>query len=236
MPRVREPNGSAKPSDNGQEPQGDAQELQDPNPDTSFETSRLESQPPSDGAPDPFDPSTYKVHQSLAAAAGVKEHLSELDARSPDAAWWVRRHPDPSYCLVTMFIELKEERETYLVTPAVQPLLVGEPTFGRRALYLAVTMQGKPFLWKVRLPADDTQEPDKWMKAPLDAVRHAKDRWTRIAWDKEAKKHRVYTCESAAEPQWPDCPMRDLVRLAFKDYLIDSMEHPVVRRLQGKAR
>ena len=36
--------------------------------------------------PDPFDPSTYKVSQSLAAAAGVQKHLTELSVTTPNKA------------------------------------------------------------------------------------------------------------------------------------------------------
>src|SRR5262249_30236286 len=83
---------------------------------------------PDDG-PDPFNPATYRASQSLAAAAGVQKHLTELSITTPNKAWWVRRHPDPEFCLLTWVIELKEEQETYLVLPALWPSLMGEATF-----------------------------------------------------------------------------------------------------------
>jgi hypothetical protein len=185
------------------------------------------------GVLDPFAPDTYKVPQSLDAAAGVKKHLTELSVRTPDKSWWVRRHPDPQYSLSAWVIEMKEERENYLVLPPLWPPLVGEACFKPKTFYLAVNMQGRPFLWGVRRPADDTKEPDRWMRAPLEAVRLAKDQWTRITWNEDTKQHDVATSKSTAEPEFPDLPMRDLLELAFKGFVIDSLDHPVVRRLRG---
>ena len=133
-------------------------------------------------APDPFDPATYRVPMSLEAAAGVKQILTSLTVRTPDKSWWVRRHPRPDYAMKAWVIELKEERETYLVTPKLWPALAGEATFKPKLFYLATNRQGHLCLWAVRCPADDTVEPDRWMRAPLEAVRLAKEKWVRITW------------------------------------------------------
>jgi hypothetical protein len=183
---------------------------------------------------DPFDPGTYKVSQTLAAAAGVKKHMTDLAVGPPNKAWWVRRHPDPEYSLSTWVIELKDEQETYLVLPPLWPSLVGEATFKPKLFVLAVTMQGKHFLWGVRRPADESKEPDKWMRAPLEAVRLAQERWVRITWNEVTRQHDVATCDSAVEPEWPDLPFRELLKLGFKNYVIDTPDHPVLRRLRGE--
>ena len=41
-------------------------------------------------------------------------------------------------------------------------------------------------------------------------------------------------CPDLAEPEWPaDETFNDLLRLAFKDRLVDRPDHPVVQRLAG---
>jgi hypothetical protein len=35
-------------------------------------------------------------------------------------------------------------------------------------------------------------------------------------------------------PEWPDTPFADLLRIAFKGKFIDSISHPVLRRLRGE--
>jgi hypothetical protein len=202
--------------------------------DISFDPAALESPEPRDGTLDPFDPETYKVRQSLAAAAGVKKVLTELPVYPPNKAWWVRCHPSPEYAMQAWVLELKDERETFLVLPPLWGKLVGEACFKPKAFYLAVTMQGKLFLWPVRVPADDTKEPDRWMKTPLEAVRLAKEKWTRMSWNEQTRQHDVQTCESTIEPEWPEMPFRSLVELAFKDYVIRDLDHPVLKRLRGE--
>src|SRR5262245_24423874 len=73
-----------------------------PEPDTTFDTATFDAQPAPAAAQvlDPFDPQTYRAAPGLSAAAGVKDHLTELSVTTPNAAWWVRRHPDENYSLV----------------------------------------------------------------------------------------------------------------------------------------
>ncbi len=36
-------------------------------------------------------------------------------------------------------------------------------------------------------------------------------------------------------PTWPDVSFRDLLAIAFKGKRIDTLDHPVLRRLRGEA-
>jgi hypothetical protein len=181
----------------------------------------------------PFDPKTYARGLKLDAAAGVRRVLTELSVRAPDRSWWARCHP--THWFQARVIELKDEGETYLVLPHLNHLLVGEPCWKLKSFHLAVNMQGKAFLWAVRRPEDD-KDPDKWMRAPLEAVRLAVKQWVRIAWNDMTRQHDVNTCESDAEPEWPDLDMESLNRLAFKGFIMDKSDHPVLRRLKGQSR
>ena len=37
------------------------------------------------------------------------------------------------------------------------------------------------------------------------------------------------------EPEWPELPMNALLKLAFGERMITSLDHPVVKRLRGLA-
>lgn len=37
------------------------------------------------------------------------------------------------------------------------------------------------------------------------------------------------------EPQWPETSFKDSLRTAFKDRLIDTLDHPVLKRLRGES-
>jgi hypothetical protein len=120
-------------------------------------------------APDPFDPGTLRLSQSFGAAAGVKKALLTVPVRKPDKSWFVRVHPDESYRLQTAVIELKEDRETYLVVPALWPELATEATFRPKLLATAVNRQGVVFLWEANLPRSDGRV-DEWTRTALEAV------------------------------------------------------------------
>ena len=84
---------------------------------------------PLDTAPDPFDPASLRLNGDAAAGLGVKRALLSVPVRKPDKSWFVRVHPDAGYTLETAVVELKEDRETYLVAQPLWPDLAGEATF-----------------------------------------------------------------------------------------------------------
>jgi hypothetical protein len=38
-----------------------------------------------------------------------------------------------------------------------------------------------------------------------------------------------------SDPVWPDKPLPEIMQIAFRDRVVDSENHPVVRRLRGLA-
>jgi len=38
---------------------------------------------------------------------------------------------------------------------------------------------------------------------------------------------------SLADPEWPNLPSNELLRIAFKNRLVDRIDHPVVKRFRG---
>ena len=180
------------PSTNGH-PLGDAAEPENISAqDGSFDPGEFEAdaQEQTTG-PDPFDPAQYRITEESIASLGVTEQLVSIRCRKPGKAEFVRVHPDPAYSLQTHVIELKDERELYLVKPHLWPQLVGEPTFSPRSLFTALNKQGELFVWACLLPKPDGKQPD-WVTIPLEAVRFAKENWTKVAWDDSIRKHRIY--------------------------------------------
>ena len=207
---------------------------------TSFDPVAFEapasSKPSANGPPaDPFDPASLRLSHDFTAALGVKEVVASVLAEKPKGEWWVRVHPSESYSLETAVIELKEDREVYLVAPSLWPVLADEPTFGPRALFTSMNRQGRLFLWPCRLPGPDGKTPD-WITLPLEAVRQARTGWARFFWDAGQGRHRIKTAAAEwAEPTWPDLSFPQLLKLAFKDRFIQTADHPVLRKLRGEA-
>jgi hypothetical protein len=104
--------------------------------------------------PNPFDPASLRLDQNFAETVGVKKLLTTVPVRKANRQDFVRVHPDPAYRLTpAAIIELKEDREVYLVTPQMAMELPGE--FKPAALFTSTNRQGVVFLWPVKLPGPD---------------------------------------------------------------------------------
>lgn len=185
-------------------------------------------------APDPFDPERLRLSQNFAESLGVKKTLITVPARKPSKEWWIRVHPDESYRIETAVLELKEEREIYLIDPALWDSLATEATFGPRALFTAVNRQGVVFLWTIRLPSPDGKI-DQWNKSALEAAMMGIGRWIRVTANMSLGAYDVFEATgNLPEPKWPEQSFQELLRITFKDHYIDDINHPVLKRLRGE--
>jgi hypothetical protein len=206
--------------------------------DTSFEPDKLDSTNGRNAnGPDPFDPASLRLPDKFGETVGVQKALLCVPVRKPDKSWFVRAHPDKSYRLQTGVIELGLERgkEIFLVAPELRKDLVTEATFKPKLLVTAINRQGVLFIWEVNLPGPDGRV-NEWTRTGLEAVELATKSWIRISANMPLCAYDIYKANGQlSEPEWPQIPFRDLLRVAFKDRFIDSIDHPVLRRLRGEA-
>ena len=190
-------------------------------------------QPIADAAEDlnPFDPSRLKLSQDFTANIGVKKALITVPIRKPDRQTFVRVHPDPEYRLETAVLELKEERETYLVARELWPQLAGEVV--PKVLLTAVSRQGVIFLWPIRLPDSDGRL-DEWSRSALEAASRAESHWVKLVGNRSLGAYEVYDATGKLPgPEWPEVSLGELLKIAFKDRFIESLDHSVIKRIQG---
>jgi hypothetical protein len=187
-------------------------------------------------ADDRFDLARLRLSQDFLAAAGVKKILTTVPVRKPSKEWFIRIHADPAYRLETYVIELKEDNEVYLVDPPLWADLVSESTFSPRALFTAMSRQNVLFLWPVRLPGADGRL-DEWNRSALEAASLAQKAWLRVQANKSLGAYETFGAAAAwGEPDWAAVPpLKELLKIAFRDRFIDRREHPVLRRLNGEA-
>src|SRR5262245_66668008 len=86
--------------------------------------------------PDPFDLNTLRLDQSFVEAAGVKKLLTTVPVRRPHSQDFVRVRADPDYRAALALIELRDDREIYLLTPDIAAQLPGE--FVMATLYTTI--------------------------------------------------------------------------------------------------
>jgi hypothetical protein len=177
------------------------------------------------------DLSALRLDQNFVETAGVKKLLTTVPVRKPNQQDFVRVHPDPEYRETLAVIELKEAREIYLVPPAIANELPGE--FYMATLYTAVNRQGVTFLWPVRLPGSDGKVME-WHRSAAEAAERAMEVWVRVKANMSLGAYEIFEApNTVSEPKWPAATFNELLRTAFRDRLIASFDHPVIRRLRG---
>ena len=182
---------------------------------------------------DSFDLESLRVSQDFVKDSGVKKLLTTVPVRKPNRQDFVRVHHDSSYVLDTMLLNLKEERETYLVAPSFREEIPQELTHTRLAL--ATNRQKVLFLWQLRLPGSSGKT-DAWSMSALEAYEEAKKNWVRVSANMSLGAYEIYEAlGNLSDPEWPDESMDEIVRIAFRNSFIDSYDHPVLRRLRGES-
>ena len=183
--------------------------------------------------PDPFDLSHLRLTQDFGATIGVKKLLTTVPVRKPTKQDFVRVHPEEGWRLQTAVLELKEERETYLVDPSLWAELGDE--ISPRFLFTAINRQGVLFVWPVRLPAEDGRI-DNWSRSAQDAAEKAMEGWVRVVANMSLGSYEIFTASAdLPDPEWPETDFKAILEIAFRDRYINDFDHPVVRRLRGAA-
>ena len=180
---------------------------------------------------DPFDLTKLRLDQSFVESAGVKKLLTSVPVRKPNPQDFVRVHPDSKFRAALAVIELKEDREIYLLTPPIARELPGE--FNMVMLFTAINRQGVVHLWPARLPAPDGRVME-WHRSALDAADLAMRRWVRVKANLSLGAYEIVEAATTAEPEWPTVSFQELLRIAFRDRLVDRLDHAVIKRLRGE--
>src|SRR5262249_47735460 len=124
--------------------------------------------------PNPFDPAKLRLDQSFAETAGVRKLFTTVPVRKPNKQDFVRVHPAEEYRLTpAATIQLKEDHETYLVTPTMANELPGE--FSPVTLFTAINRQGVLQIWPVKLPGPDGKH-NEWHRSEGEAAERAMTR------------------------------------------------------------
>lgn len=183
-------------------------------------------------APDPFDLSKLVINQNYLETASSTKLLTTVRVGKPNKQEWFRIHPDPEFRNNFAILEFKDENLVYLVAPEMAETLQGEIYFA--TVYFGITRMNVPFLWPIRLPDENGKQHECHRTAALGAE-HAMTQWTRIVHNKAAGAYDIYPAlRDPGEPKWPNKPFNELLRIAFRNEgIIDSDEHPAVRKLFG---
>jgi hypothetical protein len=181
----------------------------------------------------PFDNlSALRLDQSFADKVGVKKILTTVPVRKPNRQDFVRVHPDPAFRLTpAAIIELKEDREVYLVPPGMAQQLPGE--FSITTLFLTINRQNVIHLWPVKLPGPDGKH-NEWHRSAAEAAEQAMGQWVKISANMSLGAYEIFEAfGDLPDPVWPEISFEEILKIAFRQRFVDSADHPLVQRLRG---
>jgi hypothetical protein len=183
-------------------------------------------------SPNPFDPVALRLDQSYADTVGVKKLLTTVPVRKPNRQDFVRVHPDPAFRLTpAAIIEVKEDREVFLVTPNMAQALPGE--FSTVTLFTTTNRHGTLHIWPVKLPTPEGRQ-NEWHRSAAEAAERAMKKWVRVTASMSLGAYELFEASGdLLEPVWPDISFREILTIAFRDRIVDRADHPLVQRLKG---
>lgn len=181
--------------------------------------------------PNPYAPENFRISGDT-NVVGAEKVLVRIDVRKPNKQEFFRVYDNEDYQLQCAILELKEEREIYLVAPNVTDALIEDIRPVR--LHLCINRQETLYFWPVPLPGTDGRT-NHWHESARTACEMAKNEWIRMIANMSEGGYSIYRATGdIPEPKWPDKAMADLLELAFgKGKLIESYDHPVIQKLKG---
>lgn len=180
---------------------------------------------------DPFDP--VRLRLTEATQIGVKKAVTVITCSKPNRQQFVQVHPSEDYRMQTALFTDEVNRDSYLVAPDLWDELAGEiqPTF----LFAGITKTtNNLFLWPVRVPETDGRR-NMWHVSMLRAAEMAMQKWVRVQSNMADGKYDVFEATGTIpDPEWPEMSFRDMLKIAFEDRFIDSIDHPILKQLRGE--
>jgi hypothetical protein len=74
-----------------------------------------------------------------------------------------------------------------------------------------------------------------WWRSLRGAAEVATKSWVRVKANMNLGAYDIFQAENTlSDPEWPELDFWDLIKIAFRDHLIDRIDHPVIDRLRGK--
>lgn len=177
------------------------------------------------------DLSKLRLAQDFHKQVGVQKALVRVPVRKPHKQEFIRVHPELDYRLETGLLELKEDREFYLLTPEVRDQLPGDWTPVR--IVTCINRQGVPFLWPLKLPDPDGRA-NSWAETAITAADLATRQWVKLVADMALGGYQTYIATGELpEPEWSEHTFERLLTVAFRNHFIRDMGHPAISRLLG---
>jgi hypothetical protein len=181
-----------------------------------------------------FDLGRFRLRQDFTAMVGIKKVVTTVPVRKPPKQQYIFVRPGDEWRGDFGMVELKEDREFYLVDPTILPELMNECVPYTIVVY--AFRGGGVGLWPIRLPGEDGKTNDWWDSA-RELATDFEAKWIRVVANMTLGAYEGFAAiGNLGEPEWPAYSFGELIELAFekKNRIIRSVDHIVVRKLRGE--
>lgn len=178
-----------------------------------------------------FDFNALRLPTNYGEGFGVKKMTTRVPVGRLDKMEFFRVHSSPDYRFKGMILVTKEHSETFLLTPEMGGVL---PRLCRAVqLHAAIDRDNNISLIPVPLPNEEGIR-NPWHESLALAVVEAENQWIRLEANQRVGSYNIVVpVAKLPDPEWPDMPMEEILKIAFRDRIITSVDHPVVQKLMG---
>jgi hypothetical protein len=172
----------------------------------------------------------FRLNQDYITHAQVKKAITTVPINSPNRNKWYRVLDGKNYNFTAMTITY--DRDTYVVSSSFHAEL--QCHIVPKVFYILVDRDGNIITWGIRL-ADHLGRLNDWSKSAFEAIAKGRSEWVQVAANMNLGAYDIYTAVSELEePQFPDTSFEELLAIAFKGRTIDSLDHPIVKKIRGE--
>ena len=198
-----------------------------------------ETKPATEVQPDPesskaavaggYDWSSLLLPDDAEGDLRTEEVLGVPRVKRPPNTHFFRCRKDLAGNMNVLDMDTDGERITYLVAPTVAKQLADETAIKAKHGRVCLTREGGLYLWLRSLGGSDT-----WSQSAARVTDRAENEWARATSSRSLSE---YKCKVATgiddEPNWPKESFIEILQAAFEGKVIDSLDHPAVKQLQG---
>jgi hypothetical protein len=85
------------------------------------------------------------------------------------------------------------------------------------------------------LPGPDGKH-NEWHRSAAEAAERAMKKWIRIKANMSLGAYDVFEATGDLNnPEWPDFSLEKILEIAFRNHIVENLDHPLVKRLSGEA-
>ena len=192
--------------------------------------------------PPPESPPKRKGGLSLASLRESTDYREKAAARriqlvvpvkKPGPHDFHRVRPGAQHRIDQIRLFVTEDKTFYAVDETVRDQL--EEYLQPCMIVVVANRTNTVSLWPLRLPQDEDNRAASWYRSAIRAAERMETEWLKIVADMAAGGYTVTRpADQFPEPTWPEDSLQELVDRAFAHHLIDSLDHPEIKRIQGR--